>query len=1558
MERKLLFLLLILVAVSLFSNTVLADTFTYDQTTETTCDDAGRCTLTLYSGFSPSYMNEVILTSDDLLQFLDLEYVEIDDNFGLEILSADPDGISFRLNVSEDYRHSTIPLEWMFRGDDTVYSMNYRLNSLTRVYNLGINIMDLDYVKWGYNSTVITLQDADSENLEDVSVRESSPYDTYNYGADTYFAIRDQTTTDARIYIKFNITQIPENQEIESAFLYLYLSNSVSYPNVSAYHVYNQVWVEGTQAGSAGSPNWNDQMCGVDFNSPDCNTTAMDFEVMSGIGVWEDWDVTAGLLYEYLEGNSNYSIALKTTETGGSAYSYARTKEYATAGARPYLRVTYKEADVLFPTWSDNTTNNTEAGLATLFSVNWTDMFNATTEGNLSGYIFSWYNGTNWTDASCGDFNSSQDQCEAYGCEWIVPDTSVYNSSTAELDRYCYYQYCEYAYFDLSDLDGNTSAEILDAKIYWYINQVGDTNTSVAWLVPNSSSWTESTTCDILNAYGVNTTSKSINTMLGSLSDWDYSNITEVIKSALDMGLTGVTIRLHGEDDETCGTGEGTASAFRISDSSCGSTTCMKQGEDRTGGNAEYMSITFGDAPYCAGSSNYEWKNDTWVAMSGSTNWSNVTKIINDTVGSTIKWKVYANDTSFFENWNVTDEFQFTTTGGAGPTQYNITADLDLNWADQTSRKLEATRSATVGIDFTDDVSRSATYNRLSDLAITFDDSTEINVSEAPTQYNITATLDLTWDDSTARRLDAIRSLALDMDFSDQASRIAEITRYQDLELSWSDTVTVTKTSEGCDYEIDDCDYLNQSGTYCLTDDINSTLESNCLHIDSDDVILDCQGHTVGTETDVYYQGILLYDIGESYHDNITVKNCVVTGWYFSIGNYYFTNVEIFNNTVDDNHIGIALLQYLDPINNSVHDNIIQNSEFAGFYSEFITNCYIYNNFFNNSDNVWMECGEGESACTGQINYWNITQQEGSRIYSDGTDIGGNYFTSTSGGSPENITRNYEFITDDGTFLPYRDVYLSERGCNYTCWKEGGCWAEAYNNDSYTGQHEGYMEQNTLIKWPNNITDFDQVLLCVRPMYSTFWANESYAVYLYELDNQTWSEGMDNNEGCDVVFDYGDYIDETGFYNGTDIVNETLCFNVTDYVASEVALGHENISFVMNMTFWPNYDKELIYATREFGPYSVGEYGEEVTAELIYTVSQAEGYSETCDDLNCDGFCDDPLMLEDDNYDYLVLSDEYDAEGCEAVQYNRTISLDLDFDDQKNRQLEAVRLSSLNITIDDNSYMDVMKVYTKLISLGLNWIDSTDRTLDATRTGSATITFTDQDLRILEAVRSGTLEITWSDQVSTELQELIAILVDLTLDWSDQTYRGLDAGRSMDLTINFDDQAFRSMMAQRLATLDIDWDDATYQELQQMIAKLISLSLNWDDQTGRILDADRGSILSILFTDNGLRIAEFLRSGNATINWSDLDYRTLDAVRTSSLLITWLDDIGLSGFGWHITRLISLILNMDIDQDTYIKSWENVDPYRVCTIFKQIGTSRAYLCVYEDGSYKILIRGL
>ncbi len=91
-------------------------------------------------------------------------------------------------------------------------------------------------------------------------------------------------------------------------------------------------------------------------------------------------------------------------------------------------------------------------------------------------------------------------------------------------------------------------------------------------------------------------------------------------------------------------------------------------------------------------------ENDTYVTMTGTLNWSNVTKTVNSTASTLIRWIVYANDTT--GNMNTSDTYSFltTSTGDSTPPQitiqspqnttyktqsiwFNITGSETLNWS-------------------------------------------------------------------------------------------------------------------------------------------------------------------------------------------------------------------------------------------------------------------------------------------------------------------------------------------------------------------------------------------------------------------------------------------------------------------------------------------------------------------------------------------------------------------------------------------------------------------------------------------------------------------------------------------------------------------------------------------------------------------------------------------------------------------------------------------------------------------------------------------------------------
>lgn len=118
---------------------------------------------------------------------------------------------------------------------------------------------------------------------------------------------------------------------------------------------------------------------------------------------------------------------------------------------------------------------------------------------------------------------------------------------------------------------------------------------------------------------------------------------------------------------------------------------------------------------------------------------------------------------------------------------------------------------------------------------------------------------------------------------------------------------------------------------------------------------------------------------------------------------------------VDSNTYGIVLSLIS---NNTITYSKISNSAVNGIYIFYedeedeadppISNT-IYNNLFNNTDNFYIYSDAGYP------NSWNIEKETGTRIYSDGDEIGGNYWTNSTetGYSDLCLDEDYDSFCDD-----------------------------------------------------------------------------------------------------------------------------------------------------------------------------------------------------------------------------------------------------------------------------------------------------------------------------------------------------------------------------------------------------------------------------------------------------------------------------------------------------------------------------------------------------------------
>ena len=102
----------------------------------------------------------------------------------------------------------------------------------------------------GEGQITLTLQDAGTDNLGDAYVDTDT-----NHGG----LLLLKTGGIARTYIMFNISAIPENQNVDNSLLCLYDTGTKKIQTINVSHVYSD-WSELTIT-------WSNQPCGSDFDN-------------------------------------------------------------------------------------------------------------------------------------------------------------------------------------------------------------------------------------------------------------------------------------------------------------------------------------------------------------------------------------------------------------------------------------------------------------------------------------------------------------------------------------------------------------------------------------------------------------------------------------------------------------------------------------------------------------------------------------------------------------------------------------------------------------------------------------------------------------------------------------------------------------------------------------------------------------------------------------------------------------------------------------------------------------------------------------------------------------------------------------------------------------------------------------------------------------------------------------------------------------------------------------------------------------------------------------------
>ena len=144
----------------------------------------------------------------------------------------------------------------------------------------------------------------------------------------------------------------------------------------------------------------------------------------------------------------------------------------------------------------------------------------------------------------------------------------------------------------------------------------------------------------------------------------------------------------------------------------------------------------------------------------------------------------------------------------------------------------------------------------------------------------------------------------------------------------------------------------NLTSSYNMTSDLTNCPE-NGININASNIILDCQGHTINGNNPGYpYSGInnggVFVDGWPGGYDNVTIKNCIITGGFDSgimfVGASYG---NIINNTASSNEYGFHV--FWNALYNNLINNIATNNN-LGFRIAYTSYDTLVGNIANNNN--------------------------------------------------------------------------------------------------------------------------------------------------------------------------------------------------------------------------------------------------------------------------------------------------------------------------------------------------------------------------------------------------------------------------------------------------------------------------------------------------------------------------------------------------------------------------------------------------------------------------------
>lgn len=480
----------------------------YTPSTETHCIE-GHCNTTMYG--ATVFADDRGTKIQDAASLKDIwngtalymEYLEIDPDYSVEIIDFNYTSVTFQIwkersnaeipkvrlknrnkseNLEVDYKVSRQSRS-VVRASSMKKDMDFKDLPAKERVNITIDLAASDltirdfYMKWGLNSTTVTLNDA-SGLIKDSDV-DGNNADT-NTGTSTELRVGNVTGCEGgcRGYLAWDISSV--NNE---TFIFTSATMSLSYSqtshwggnrDINVHHVYDG-WTNSTGSNELSETGitWNNQPCGTGLdNTTNCNTTAsITYEfVLSGS---QSVDVKDFLEEALVQNNTVMSMVLALSPAANQRNGVKYRSAEDVSG--PSISITYhinESVPPFFSSDSDSSGGSVVESEIVNVSVFWEDNLN--------------FIAVNFSHNSSGSFviNSSCDiQATSGWCNKTIDTTGMVGKTV------CWRQ-------NATDEAGNTNNSmannahcfsVVDSTVSWSQNQTNNTDAgqntlfSVAW---------------------------------------------------------------------------------------------------------------------------------------------------------------------------------------------------------------------------------------------------------------------------------------------------------------------------------------------------------------------------------------------------------------------------------------------------------------------------------------------------------------------------------------------------------------------------------------------------------------------------------------------------------------------------------------------------------------------------------------------------------------------------------------------------------------------------------------------------------------------------------------------------------------------------------------------------------------------------------------------------------------------------------------------------------------------------------------------------------------------